>query len=64
MTPSTPSSAVTHSLLALAIVAATSASAAPLQTLGKAEGVVDIIAWPGYIERGESDKQYDWVTQF
>jgi len=64
MTPSTPSSAVTHSLLALAIVAATSASAAPLQTLGKSEGVVDIIAWPGYIERGESDKQYDWVTQF
>ena len=22
------------------------------------------MAWPGYIERGESDKAYDWVTQF
>jgi len=28
------------------------------------EGEVDIVAWPGYIERGESDKNYDWVTQF
>jgi putative spermidine/putrescine transport system substrate-binding protein len=28
------------------------------------EGQVDIVAWPGYIERGGSDKAYDWVTQF
>ncbi|MBK9657625.1 MAG: ABC transporter substrate-binding protein [Rhodanobacteraceae bacterium] len=28
------------------------------------EGQVDIIAWPGYIERGETDKAYDWVTEF
>ena len=28
------------------------------------EGQVDIVAWPGYIERGESDKNYDWVTKF
>jgi putative spermidine/putrescine transport system substrate-binding protein len=28
------------------------------------EGVLNIIAWPGYIERGASDKQYDWVTPF
>ena len=32
--------------------------------LGKGEGEVDIVAWPGYIERGESDKSYDWVTDF
>src|SRR6202035_3655901 len=32
--------------------------------LGKGEGEVDIVAWPGYIERGESDKNYDWVTDF
>ena len=25
---------------------------------------VDIVAWPGYIERGETDKAYDWVTDF
>ncbi len=28
------------------------------------EGQVDIVAWPGYIERGETDKAYDWVTPF
>jgi len=28
------------------------------------EGQVDIIAWPGYIERGETDKAYDWVSEF
>ena len=28
------------------------------------EGQVDIVAWPGYIERGETDKGYDWVTAF
>ena len=28
------------------------------------EGQLDIVAWPGYIERGESDKAYDWVTGF
>ena len=28
------------------------------------EGQVDIVAWPGYIERGETDKNYDWVTPF
>jgi hypothetical protein len=28
------------------------------------EGQLDIVAWPGYIERGETDKAYDWVTAF
>jgi putative spermidine/putrescine transport system substrate-binding protein len=28
------------------------------------EGQVSIVAWPGYIERGETDKAYDWVTGF
>jgi len=37
------------------------AAAAPSTAL---EGQLDIIAWPGYIERGASDKNYDWVTQF
>lgn len=36
-------------------------AAEPSTTL---EGQVDIVAWPGYIERGDSDKAYDWVTQF
>ena len=41
--------------------AAAPAAAAPDTTL---EGQVDIIAWPGYLERGETDKNYDWVTGF
>ena len=32
--------------------------------IGPGEGEVDIVAWPGYVERGESDKNYDWVTGF
>jgi len=28
------------------------------------EGNLSIVAWPGYIERGETDKSYDWVTEF
>ena len=32
--------------------------------IGAGEGQVDIVAWPGYIERGETDKKYDWVTDF
>ena len=35
-----------------------------VQSIGAGEGEVDIVAWPGYIERGESDKSYDWVTGF
>src|SRR5688500_7232987 len=35
-----------------------------LQSLGAGEGEVSIVAWAGYIERGETDKAYDWVTKF
>jgi putative spermidine/putrescine transport system substrate-binding protein len=31
---------------------------------GALEGQLNIIAWPGYIERGETDQAYDWVTPF
>jgi putative spermidine/putrescine transport system substrate-binding protein len=39
-------------------------SQAMMTEIGPGEGQVDIVAWPGYIERGESDAAYDWVTQF
>ena len=35
-----------------------------LQKIGKLEKFVDIVAWPGYIERGDTDPAYDWVTEF
>ena len=52
--------------VAVAAVFASSgtAGAAPIEALGPGEGAVDIVAWPGYIERGETDKAYDWVTGF
>ena len=50
-----------------ALLAATTpalAQNAPLQKIGKGEGRVDIVAWAGYVERGQTDKDYDWVTGF
>ena len=55
------------SMVALAAVFGVSlgvAQAGPLQKIGKGEGQVDIVAWPGYIERGDTDKGFDWVTGF
>ena len=51
-------SALTTALLA----SATLQAADTLKAVGAGEGALDIIAWPGYIERGETDKNYDWVT--
>jgi putative spermidine/putrescine transport system substrate-binding protein len=39
-------------------------SGAPLAQVGAGEGAVSIVAWAGYIERGQTDKSYDWVTPF
>lgn len=35
-----------------------------LTSIGQGEGALAIVAWPGYIERGETDKNFDWVTMF
>lgn len=37
---------------------------APLQAIGAGEGEVSIISWAGYIERGATDPNFDWVTGF
>ncbi|WP_137885063.1 putative ABC transporter substrate-binding protein YdcS [Pseudomonas sp. 2FE] len=53
------------SALTIALLASASLQAAEtLKAVGAGEGRLDIVAWPGYIERGETDKNYDWVTQF
>ncbi|MGH8380337.1 putative ABC transporter substrate-binding protein YdcS [Pseudomonas sp.] len=53
------------STLSSALLASASLQAAePLTAVGAGEGQLDIVAWPGYIERGESDKAYDWVSGF
>ncbi len=35
-----------------------------MQSVGQGEGAVSIVAWAGYIERGELDKSFNWVTGF
>lgn len=51
-------------LTAAGILASGTALAEPLQSIGEGEGEVAIVAWPGYIERGETDPNFDWVTKF
>jgi putative spermidine/putrescine transport system substrate-binding protein len=48
----------------VAIAAMSGGAYAQLKEIGPGEGQVNIVAWPGYIERGETDKNYDWVTDF
>jgi len=51
-------------LLAACTPAAAPEAGGPLTSVGEGEGQVDIVAWAGYIERGETDPAYDWVTGF
>ena len=60
---------ITALVLALSIVmsacgGAAGGAGAPMKSIGKGEGEVAIIAWAGYVERGETDPAYDWVTEF
>lgn len=40
------------------------ATSTMMTEIGEGEGEVSIVAWAGYIERGETDPAYDWVTDF
>ncbi|WP_252737395.1 ABC transporter substrate-binding protein [Citreicella sp. C3M06] len=40
------------------------ASLAQMSEIGTGEGALSIVAWAGYIERGETDAAFDWVTSF
>lgn len=55
----------TFAIAAVSVVAAGQVSANGMVTnLGPGEGQLNIVAWPGYIERGETDKKFDWVTSY
>ena len=43
--------------------ATTTVSDGSLQTVGAGEGAVNLIAWPGYVEK-ETDPKVDWVSGF
>ena len=49
---------------ALGVVTGLSPALAQMTEIGPGEGQVNIVAWPGYIERGETDAAFDWVTKF
>ena len=51
-------------VLAAALATAAAPVMAQMTEVGAGEGALSIVAWPGYIERGETDKAYDWVTKF
>lgn len=51
-------------VLLLSIVSVTAAQDGLMTAIGPGEGQVDIVAWPGYIERGQTDPNFDWVTSF
>jgi putative spermidine/putrescine transport system substrate-binding protein len=52
------------SVMAAGALASTAFAQEMKKEIGAGEGQVDIVAWPGYIERGETDKKFDWVTEF
>lgn len=51
-------------LLASASMPVSAFSQEMMTQLGAGEGSLGIVAWAGYIERGETDAAYDWVTDF
>jgi putative spermidine/putrescine transport system substrate-binding protein len=50
--------------VALSACGAPAPASTPTPKAAVGEGEVDIVAWPGYIERGANDPKYDWVTGF
>ncbi len=51
--------------LAIALSATAPAFTADMKTeIGAGEGALNIVAWAGYVERGETDPKFDWVTKF
>ena len=49
---------------ALSVLTGIAPVMAQVTAIGAPEGQVNIVAWPGYIERGETVKEFDWVTKF
>ncbi len=49
---------------AMAAQGQAAAAGGMMTEVGEGEGTVSIVAWAGYIERGETDPAYDWVTSF
>ncbi len=51
-------------LMAAASIPASAFGQEMMSEIGEGEGEVSIVAWAGYIERGDTDPNFDWVTKF
>jgi putative spermidine/putrescine transport system substrate-binding protein len=51
-------------VMALLSISSVFAQDGMMTEVGPGEGQVSIVAWAGYIERGETDPAFDWVTDF
>lgn len=49
---------------ALGVLTGLSPAFAQMAEIGAGEGALNIVAWAGYVERGETDPAFDWVTKF
>lgn len=49
---------------AMSAILAVGPAMAQVQSVGEGEGAVNIVAWAGYIESGQTDPAFDWVTEF
>jgi putative spermidine/putrescine transport system substrate-binding protein len=49
---------------ALALLTGLTPALAQITEIGAPEGQLNIVAWPGYLERGETVKEFDWITGF
>ncbi len=45
-------------------IAGQAAAQSMVTEIGAGEGQVNIVAWPGYLERGETSPDFDWITKF
>ena len=49
---------------ALGVLTGQTPALAQMTEIGAGEGALNIVAWAGYVERGETDPAFDWVTKF
>jgi putative spermidine/putrescine transport system substrate-binding protein len=49
---------------ALGVLTGLTPALAQMTEIGAGEGALNIVAWAGYVERGETDPAFDWVTKF
>ncbi len=63
-TPRSRSSFASFAIAALCGISISWTALAAEEPTIKGEGLLDIVSWAGYIERGTTDARYDWVSAY